>query len=725
MPLSASLNVGVSALKSFAEGIQVTSNNIANVNTIGYKTSRAQYSDTFSNLLKPLVPNNANTGVKIPPTQIGGGVQIESVTAVFSQGTIQTSSNNSDLAIAGSGFFMVKDVSTGKTMATRAGNFRLDSDGYLVTQQGYRVQGASGAQTRIEYNASLGTIDVKGPQDNLSVTAKSLSSELDYVYLPSVEGISVGAVVQGAGVTYGTLVTAVDPATNKVTFSRKPTITTTEPPSKNDLLLTKGSPYASMGVSLSVEDIAAGKTFDQGLVLALDKFAPGQYIGGAGVVPGTVVTRVNQANATSPKVTLTPSDSSVLPSSTLTFTSADAAKLSKGMRVLTGDGAAGSFITNIALPNAAGNVLVTLSENLTSPASTAVSYTFEPTPYLTATALSGTSGLPFLNLDPADAAKLSVGMRVRSGTGATGTYIADINAATGVITLSAALSVDANEDYTFDPTLTLSAPAGEGLEGSQKTFQGGVALSATTDPVDVLLENVVGLEIGMQVITGTGATGKVITAINGNTVTLNGLSSDLPVGELLEFSAATPTWVSSYKFPSLSFSNYYTPALTVGDVRVSFEMDTDYDLVDTANNSLSGLARAEAADLAPRIRTFNVGATGEISVILSNGQTFKAGYVLLQAFKDPGALIREGSNMFSGVDTAGFFNGAFEAQNIENLIPGTRGLGAINGGGLELSNVDLGEEFSNMIITQRAFQAGSRVISTTDAMMEEVVNLKR
>jgi flagellar hook protein FlgE len=183
--------------------------------------------------------------------------------------------------------------------------------------------------------------------------------------------------------------------------------------------------------------------------------------------------------------------------------------------------------------------------------------------------------------------------------------------------------------------------------------------------------------------------------------------------------------VSSYKFPSLSFSNYYTPALNVGDVRVSFEIDQDYDLVDTSNNSLSGLARAEAADLAPRIRTFNVGATGEISVILSNGQTFKAGYVLLQAFKDPGALIREGSNMFSGVDTAGFFNGAFEAQNIENLIPGTRGLGAINGGGLELSNVDLGEEFSNMIITQRAFQAGSRVISTTDAMMEEVVNLKR
>jgi flagellar hook protein FlgE len=231
----------------------------------------------------------------------------------------------------------------------------------------------------------------------------------------------------------------------------------------------------------------------------------------------------------------------------------------------------------------------------------------------------------------------------------------------------------------------------------------------------------------MQVISGKGAQGKFITAINKATgeITLSGPLTEESVGETYAFEGAAPTWISSYKFPSLSFSNYYKPALTVGDVRVGFELGTDYNLVDTANNELSGLARAEAAELAPRIRTFNVGATGEISVILSNGQTFKAGYVLLQAFKDPGALIREGSNMFSGVDTAGFFNGAFEAENIENLIPGTRGLGAINGGGLELSNVDLGEEFSNMIITQRAFQAGSRVISTTDAMMEEVVNLKR
>jgi flagellar hook protein FlgE len=136
MSLASSLNVGVSSLRSYSQGLQVVSNNIANVNTVGYKASHAQYSDTFSNILKPLVPNENNTAVKVAPTQVGGGVQVQSIAPVFSQGTIQTTSSNSDLAIAGNGFFRVKNPQTGQAFVTRAGNFRVDADGYMVTQQG-------------------------------------------------------------------------------------------------------------------------------------------------------------------------------------------------------------------------------------------------------------------------------------------------------------------------------------------------------------------------------------------------------------------------------------------------------------------------------------------------------------------------------------------------------------------------------------------------------------
>jgi flagellar hook protein FlgE len=186
---------------------------------------------------------------------------------------------------------------------------------------------------------------------------------------------------------------------------------------------------------------------------------------------------------------------------------------------------------------------------------------------------------------------------------------------------------------------------------------------------------------------------------------------------------------------AVSLGNSYRPAAAVGDVRISFneydQMEADptrvpdYTFVGTDGKPLDGITLQAARANSPKIRTFNVGSTGDINIVLSNGQTFTSGAVLLHMFKDPVALTRQGDNLFSGMNTAGPYNGLFAASNISGLTPATGGLGVINGGSLELSNVDLGEEFSSMIITQRAFQAGSRLISTADQMLEEAVNLKR
>jgi flagellar hook protein FlgE len=723
MPLSASLNVGVSALKSFAEGIQVTSNNIANVNTIGYKSSRAQYSDTFSNLLKPLVPNNSNTGVKIPPTQIGGGVQIESVAAVFSQGTIQTSSNNSDLAIAGSGFFLVKDVTTGKVMATRAGNFRLDADGYLVTQQGYRVQGASGAKTKVEYDTTTKAVDVKGVQDNHTVAGKMLSQASNIVTLPSVDKISVGMVVTGAGITYGTTVTAIDVSNKTITLSQPPTVTTSDPGETVAIQTTEGSVYATPP---SHADIS--------------KFSAGMYLGAAGVSAGTTVLKVNKA-AGSADGTL----STTAPTGVTTFVATNAANLYS----FDADSVAGLAVgMRVDSPAFLTGQINTFGRTFTKVSGR----TFTVADAVGVDGITGSSGA----VDP-----LAVGMRVTSADFASGfAYITAIDSASTpkTVTLSetsigasaSSTSIDKGPGYAFiasiDETnkkVTTTLPAAATGNGNENLrFSPGAKTGDSI--VYVSPAQAANLSVGMKLDTtvngiGIAGDGVYISNVDPTTgaitlsqpvlVDLQGQYKFIPTVTMSKAATAsassTPVWKSFKGFPALSFSNYYKPALTVGDAKISFNEGSDYELVDKDNNTLTGLARAEALDGAPRIRTFNVGSTGEISVILSNGQTFNAGYVLLQAFRDPGALIREGSNMFSGVDTAGKANGEFESSNIANLIPGNRGLGAVNGGGLELSNVDLGEEFSIMITTQRAFQAGSRVISTTDSMMEEVVNLKR
>ena len=149
MSLTATLNSGVSALNAFSTGLQVISNNISNVNTVGYKGSRTDYSDNFSQILKQSSPAPASgNGSNTDALQIGEGVRVGAVTANFAQGTLSSTGKNTDLGISGSGFFIVRDTGNATNYATRAGDFRLDDSGYLVTSGGFRVQGLSdGAAT--------------------------------------------------------------------------------------------------------------------------------------------------------------------------------------------------------------------------------------------------------------------------------------------------------------------------------------------------------------------------------------------------------------------------------------------------------------------------------------------------------------------------------------------------------------------------------------------------
>jgi len=157
MALIGSLTTGVSALDSFEQGLEVIGNNIANVNTTGYKDETADYADSFSNILQEATPASSTTGGNTGTMQIGTGVKLASVAGNFSQGTLTTTGTNTDLGISGSGFYLVKDPTNDQEFVTRDGSFQLDSQGYLVTSQGYRVQGLSDGSA--SYTA---TVDANG-----------------------------------------------------------------------------------------------------------------------------------------------------------------------------------------------------------------------------------------------------------------------------------------------------------------------------------------------------------------------------------------------------------------------------------------------------------------------------------------------------------------------------------------------------------------------------------
>ncbi|WP_306204023.1 flagellar hook protein FlgE [Actinoplanes sp. RD1] len=135
-----SLFSGISGLRAHQQMMDVTGNNIANVNTTGYKSSQAVFQDTLSQMVNAAgAPQNGAGGTN--PAQVGLGVRTASINANFSQGAAQTTGKSGDMMIQGDGFFVVK--SGGESVYTRAGSFTFDANGSLTTPNGQIVQGWS------------------------------------------------------------------------------------------------------------------------------------------------------------------------------------------------------------------------------------------------------------------------------------------------------------------------------------------------------------------------------------------------------------------------------------------------------------------------------------------------------------------------------------------------------------------------------------------------------
>lgn len=152
---------GVTGLQAHQVAMDVEGNNIANVNTVGFKYSRASFADLFSQTQKVATAPQGDLGGK-NSMQIGLGSTVNTVTKIFKQGTIQTTDKQSDMAIQGDGFFVVS-ADGGKTyMYTRNGDFSLDSMGNFVDRNGYVVQGWM-------RNEDTGTIDPTSPLSNIVI----------------------------------------------------------------------------------------------------------------------------------------------------------------------------------------------------------------------------------------------------------------------------------------------------------------------------------------------------------------------------------------------------------------------------------------------------------------------------------------------------------------------------------------------------------------------------
>jgi flagellar hook protein FlgE len=148
-----SMFAGVSGLRSHQVMMDVVGNNIANVNTVGYKSSGAIFSDVLSQTVRGAGLGSLGTAGGSNPSQIGLGVRLQAIQMSFSQGATQLTGRSTDFAIQGDGLFVI-DVA-GTQAFSRAGSFSLDSLGQLTTPEGGLVQGWGAANGVVNTNASI------------------------------------------------------------------------------------------------------------------------------------------------------------------------------------------------------------------------------------------------------------------------------------------------------------------------------------------------------------------------------------------------------------------------------------------------------------------------------------------------------------------------------------------------------------------------------------------
>jgi flagellar hook protein FlgE len=202
-----------------------------------------------------------------------------------------------------------------------------------------------------------------------------------------------------------------------------------------------------------------------------------------------------------------------------------------------------------------------------------------------------------------------------------------------------------------------------------------------------------------------------ITDVKGNAITntaaVGTVTFDTTTGKVASVVPA-PFTIPSITTP---FSTFQVPMNIDASALTMFAGNTT---VTGTSGDANGLGAGNAAGT---ISGFEVGSDGKILGRYSNGETKLLGQVIIAKFQNPAGLQKIGANLFETTSNSGDFDGIGEDVKSSG--------GSFNAGVLEMSNVDLSREFTEMITTQRGFQANSRIITSSDEMLQELVNLKR
>lgn len=693
-----SLFAGVSGLRNHQTRMDVIGNNIANVNTVAYKSSRVTFAEAFAQLLQGASRPPGDLG-GVNPIQIGLGSKIGSIDQNFAQGNLESTGQNTDLAIQGDGLFVLSDGS--RNYFTRAGNFQLDANGRMVSPaNGFKVQGINADSDGVLSTGSAIT-DIALPFGKKSparaTTSVTMTGNLDARAQP------LGTILATQGRVYG---------------------------------VEQASSNGGLGSDLS------------GL------YASGAANGGIfGMVPDSTTVTISDGT-NSRTYTYVNADTGV---GTLDFHS-----LKDLVGEINNDFGAAGFNTLTAAQNNSTGALdftaiagITLDIDSSNPALLKALGSANGT--LAAAATSSTDQFSHIAVATDLVTNLRNGTGQSLGLAAGNTVLIDGNKG-GTAVTSGSLAVGAGTTYSqllaqIGTTLNLTNITGAGIDPTT----GAMTINGDGGLVNALT----GVNI-RSAAAGATSFNAVFDSRPGNYVERQAASDvthqaaitvydsiGTPISLTMTFTkdpTAPNRWLWDASVPS--------PAAITGGGSGFVTFDTDGRLETFAYNGganslqfdpgsgatapvdlqldsgvlgdINGLSQFASASNAVassqdgypmgNLQDISVDSRGVITGYFTNGVNQTLAQIALASFNNPTGLLRAGNNMYgesanSGSSIIGF--------------SGTSNQSTITPGALESSNVDLSEEFTNMIIAQRGFQANARVITTADEMLTELVNLKR
>ncbi len=683
-----SLYSGVSGLGANLTNLDVIGNNIANSNTTGFKSGRVTFNEMLTQTIKSASRPVAGGLGGTNPQQVGLGTQVGSIDTNFSQGNFQTTGKKTDLAIQGPGFFVLSDGNS--RVYTRAGIFGLDSDNVLVNPStGLRVQGVMA-----DAMGNIGT----GPLTDIFIDP----------------GLVVPAQPSTEVQLMGNLDSASD-AKGSVLESSSFLVA-----AAGDDVLTAMSSESAGAMGLNVGDVISINGRSGGAALTTTTITVTE-----GMTYQDLVTAVNGALAASGaqlNLAIDPANGS------LVATNAGGADIEGFSLSAT---AKTAFNTNFTFSDPTNGSTIVAGGTAVSSESRA--YAGEADTLATIYDESG---------NPLDIDLSSPPATLNLGGSVGGTQVSDQTMLVDATTTMA----DLMQELQY--TLGINSNPLEMNDEGQIVVRGEVGTAAAIGDISVgedgsmntVLENAFSFTQTQQAEdqkTYSMSTTVYDSLGREHTVSFNFekvpgqnewiWQADMEGGEeiisggsgRLRFSENGS--ISNFSFDDESGSLVFQPQDAGTEGAANVTLNIDYGTI----GALTGLTQFEGSGNLQSIADgygtgtlvdFNIDQSGVITGIFSNDTMQAIAQIGMATFSNPEGLTREANNTYRRSGNSGQAYETFAGTgNGVSLVPGA----------LETSNVDLAKEFTNLVVAQRAFQANSRVVTTADQVMQELVNLVR